>query len=68
MRRGNTGREMLASGAWEQVKSKHYRHFDGGEISYDGNHWVWRTSLTGQRGFSALWIALEEFERVLEQG
>ncbi|WP_157407292.1 hypothetical protein [Actinomadura atramentaria] len=50
------------------MKSKHYRHFDGGEISYDGNHWVWRTSLTGQRGFSALWIALEEFERVLEQG
>lgn len=47
-----TAKEMLASGEWAKVGSKHYRHVSGVEVTHDGICWV----VNGKR-FTALWIA-----------
>jgi hypothetical protein len=59
-RHGNTGKEMVASGAWVKVGKKHYRHASGQEITYDNNRWAWRAM---GNLWSALWVAQHEVER-----
>jgi hypothetical protein len=60
MRHGNTGREMLAGGAWVKVGRRHYRHVSGAEVKYDCNLWGWAT---GGRLYASLWAARDAAER-----
>jgi hypothetical protein len=60
-RMGNTGREMLESGAWMKVAAKHYLHVSGAEIIYDWNRWVWQ--IVGGDAYEALWVARYNVER-----
>jgi hypothetical protein len=61
IRHGNTGVEMVASGAWVKVGKKHYRHVSGEEIKYDCNAWGWRAV---GRLYTTLWMARYEVEMV----
>lgn len=64
MRNGNTGREMVESGAWAKVGRKHYRHESGTEIKYDCNAWGWRIN-GGKQVWQALWAARHNAEKGL---
>lgn len=56
IRHGNTGRELVNSGAWVKVGRKHYRHIDGAEVRYNCNHWGWQ--IVGQPElWKSLWVA-----------
>jgi len=60
-RMGNTGREMVASGAWVKLASKHYEHISGAVIRYDCNRWVWQ--IVGGDAYPLLWVARHAVER-----
>jgi len=60
-RMGHTGREMVQSGEWCKVASKHYRHASGVEIRYNCNRWLWEVS-TGE-AYTTLWVARYTAER-----
>lgn len=62
-RMGNTGREMVESGAWVKLGSKHYSHISGAEIRYNSNRWVWE--IVGRNeAYSLLWVARYNVEKV----
>jgi len=63
-RQGNTGREMVESGAWIKVAKKHYKHIDGAEIRYNCNRWVWEIVGTGD-AYSLLWVARYNVEKMV---
>ena len=58
----NTGRDMVESGQWVKVASKHYRHVSGTEIQYDCNHWGWNIIGTKEL-WSSLWVARHIVEK-----
>ncbi len=56
-RMGNTGREMVASGAWCKLGKKHYQHSSGIEIRYNCNRWLWE--IVGRNeAYTLLWVAV----------
>lgn len=58
-----TDTEMLTSGQWAKIGTKHYRHASGIEIEYDCMAWGWKVS--GVKGvWSALWVARYEAEKL----
>jgi hypothetical protein len=65
IRAGNTGREMIESGAWIKVARKHYRHMEGVEIVYNCNRWAWEIiggKNTGE-AYGLLWVARQRAEQ-----
>lgn len=60
-RHGNTGQELVNSGAWVKVGRKHYRHVTGVEVVYDCNRWGWRIMAADGTSdglvWSTLWVA-----------
>lgn len=62
-RMGNTGVEMVNSGAWVKVAKKHYRHIDGAEVRYDCNRWGWEVIGTGEF-YELLWAARYRAEKL----
>ena len=61
-RMGNTGQEMVTSGAWVKLGRQHYRHVSGIEIAYDCNQWTWKVS--DGSSYSLLWVARHWAERL----
>jgi len=61
-RHGNTGIDMVNSGAWVKVARKYYRHISGIEVAYDCNGYVWTVS-DGSR-WSSLWVARHNVEKM----
>jgi hypothetical protein len=61
-RQANTGRDMVESGQWAKLASKHYRRYDGLEIKYDCNAYVWRIVGTSH-AWSLLWVTRDYAER-----
>ncbi len=62
-RMGNTGREMVDSGAWIKVARKHYRHIDGIEVRYNGNRYAWEI-LGKDEAYGLLWVARGRAEKL----
>jgi hypothetical protein len=60
-RHGNTGHEMVNSGAWVKVARKHYRHVSGVEVAYDCNRYIWKVS--DGTAWSSLWVARHNAEK-----
>lgn len=61
-RMGNTGREMVQTGAWVKVGRKHYAHISGVEVVYRCNDWAWEVIGTGLM-YQALWVAKQAAEK-----
>lgn len=64
MRAGNTGKEMIDSGEWARIGSKHYRHETGVEITYNHNAYGWAVSTRPGVVWKTLWVARYEAEKV----
>lgn len=63
-RMGNTGREMVESGAWVKVGRKHYEHISGAQIRYNCNRWVWEVVGQPDAAWTLLWVARHFVEKV----
>lgn len=67
VRRGNTGRDIVASGEFVKSGKKEYTHGESGQvIRYDHNGWVWRTP--DGTGFAALHGAVSWLRSGLRKG
>ncbi len=67
-RRANrTDLDMLASGSWNRIARKDYRHSSGIRITYRDNDWVWEIIGGARDGdrYTTLHIARHEVERAL---
>lgn len=62
-----TDLDMLASGSWNRIARKDYRHATGTRITYRHNDYVWEIIGGAHDGLllTSLWAARHEVEKAL---